>query len=171
MIKCPKCGSETLERWGTLYMTCRNPSCRSIGWTDNVSAMSVIGTLESKLESAQSRIAVLESTLKKIDAIRNDIVGRQTVGWSRHIYPLVAALEESGFEGIGYEKAKEAAVTMDQENAELREKVKRATALLEESKILLARACLQTDNWLTKDIDNYAGKFAALLTGKVGKNE
>jgi hypothetical protein len=48
----------------------------------------------------------LRAALVKIDAIRNDIVGHQSIGWSRHIYPLVAALGEAGFEGEGYEAAR-----------------------------------------------------------------
>jgi len=40
--------------------------------------------------------------LSKINDIRNSIIGCQTVNWSEHIYPLVAALEEAGIEGAGY---------------------------------------------------------------------
>lgn len=45
------------------------------------------------------------AALTKIDAIRNSIIGFQNVGWSDHIYPLVAALHEAGFEGQGYKEA------------------------------------------------------------------
>jgi len=48
----------------------------------------------------------LRAALVKIDAIRNDIIGRQRIGWSSHVYPLVEALGEAGFEGMGYEEAK-----------------------------------------------------------------
>lgn len=41
-------------------------------------------------------------TLIKINDIRNSIIGCQTVNWSEHIYPLVAALEKAGIEGAGY---------------------------------------------------------------------
>jgi len=37
--------------------------------------------------------------LGKINDIRNSIIGCQTVNWSEHIYPLVAALEGAGIEG------------------------------------------------------------------------
>lgn len=40
--------------------------------------------------------------LSKINDIRNSIIGCQTMNWSEHIYPLVAALEEAGIEGAGY---------------------------------------------------------------------
>jgi hypothetical protein len=44
----------------------------------------------------------LMGALTKINDIRNSIIGCQTVNWSEHIYPLVAALEEAGIEGAGY---------------------------------------------------------------------
>ncbi len=59
-----------------------------------------------------TRVEVTEAALAKIDAIRNDIIGRQTINWSQHIYPLVAALGEAGFEGEGYEEARGKAVTL-----------------------------------------------------------
>jgi hypothetical protein len=43
--------------------------------------------------------------LEKINAIRNSIIGFQKVGWSDHVYPLVAALQEAGIEGAGYDVA------------------------------------------------------------------
>ena len=48
----------------------------------------------------------LRAALVKIDAIRNDIIGRQRIGWSSHVYPLVEALGEAGFDGLEYEAAK-----------------------------------------------------------------
>ena len=54
------------------------------------------------------RIKVLEDALTKIDAIRNDIIGRQKIGWSSHVYPLVAALDEAGYPGMEYEIARAA---------------------------------------------------------------
>lgn len=60
---------------------------------------------------AAEELEELRKSLAKIDAIRNDIVGRQLIHWSEHIYPLVAALHEAGYEGAGYDKAKEAALT------------------------------------------------------------
>ena len=55
-----------------------------------------------------ARIKVLEDALTKIDAIRNDIIGRQKIGWSSHVYPLVAALDEAGYPGLEYEAARAA---------------------------------------------------------------
>jgi hypothetical protein len=61
--------------------------------------------------SSQAEIERLKTALSKIDAIRNSIIGYQTVGWSQHIYPLVSALEEAGYHGEGYEKSRETAKT------------------------------------------------------------
>jgi DNA repair exonuclease SbcCD ATPase subunit len=48
----------------------------------------------------------LKAALETVDAIRNSIVGRQGVSWSKHIYPLVEALDEAGFGGEGYDVAR-----------------------------------------------------------------
>lgn len=57
------------------------------------------------LERLTEEVARLRVCVEKIDAIRNDIIGRQSINWSRHIYPLVAALREAGYEGAGHEAA------------------------------------------------------------------
>lgn len=41
----------------------------------------------------------LREALEKINAIRNDIISTQSISWSAHVYPLVAALDNAGFEG------------------------------------------------------------------------
>ena len=56
----------------------------------------------------RERVRVLEDALTKIDAIRNDIIGRQKIGWSSHVYPMVAALDEAGYPGMEYEAARAA---------------------------------------------------------------
>jgi hypothetical protein len=48
-----------------------------------------------------------KTALLKINDIRNSIIGFQKINWSEHIYPLVAALDEAGIEGMGYPKARE----------------------------------------------------------------
>lgn len=55
------------------------------------------------LTEAADRIEALEATLTKISAIRDSIVGMQGFNFSEHAYPLVAALNEAGFPGAGYE--------------------------------------------------------------------
>lgn len=59
------------------------------------------------LDQAWDDATVLRLALKRIDEIRNSIVGAQTVNWSEHIYPLVAALEGAGYKGQSYETARE----------------------------------------------------------------
>lgn len=58
-------------------------------------------------EAAEARVAELTATLTEINAIRNSIVGAQTVNWSEHVYPLVAALDAAGFAGMPYPEARE----------------------------------------------------------------
>jgi len=45
--------------------------------------------------------------LAKINDIRNSIIGTHSLNWSEHVYPLVAALEAAGFEGMEYPAARE----------------------------------------------------------------
>ena len=58
------------------------------------------------IDDQRARIAALEATLTRISAIRDSIVGMQGFNFSEHAYPLVAALDEAGFKGAGYECAK-----------------------------------------------------------------
>lgn len=53
-----------------------------------------------------ARLSLLEKAMEEIDNIRNDIVGRQSLNWSAHVYPLVEILNKCGFEGLSYKKAK-----------------------------------------------------------------
>jgi hypothetical protein len=48
-----------------------------------------------------------EAALAKINDIRNSIVGTQKINWSEHAYPLVAALDEAGVEGMPYPEGRE----------------------------------------------------------------
>lgn len=47
-----------------------------------------------------------EAALVKINEIRNSIIGTQSLNWSEHIYPLVAALEAAGVRGKPYPEGK-----------------------------------------------------------------
>src|SRR5207302_2376971 len=49
----------------------------------------------------------MEMALGRINEIRNSIIGLQTVNWSEHIYPLVAALNAAGVEGLHYPEAQQ----------------------------------------------------------------
>lgn len=59
----------------------------------------------SAMDSSQAyakQLDEMRQALNKINDIRNSIIGFQTMNWSEHIYPLVAALEEAGITGAGY---------------------------------------------------------------------
>lgn len=73
--------------------------------------------------SDDAEAARLREALSKINAIRNSVVGTQTVNWSAHIYPLVAALNEAGFDGQGYGDARaEAKTLIEQRDEAIRER-------------------------------------------------
>jgi hypothetical protein len=61
----------------------------------------------------------LREALRKISAIRDSIIGAQAVNWSEHIYPLVAALQKGGFEGLEYAEARKNVGTLLDRIAEL----------------------------------------------------
>ena len=62
--------------------------------------------INDECERVKAELAEAKESLNKINNIRNSIVGLQTINWSEHIYPLVAALEEAGIEGMEYPEAK-----------------------------------------------------------------
>ncbi len=65
-----------------------------------------------RAEVAEGELATLRAALTKINDIRNSIVGSQTVNWSEHVYPLVAALDEAGFKGLEYPEARQHVATL-----------------------------------------------------------
>lgn len=108
---------------GRLYGNCHNADCARKDERAKLAARI------AELEHYKARFDALDPAMMKIDAIRNDIVGRQTVSWSAHIYPLVAALEDAGFPGVGCDKASEMAKTASERITELE-------AALEDSRLL-----------------------------------
>lgn len=84
-----------------------------------------IGCDPSK-EAILSAIATMQEAhlknhgaLLKINDIRNSIIGAQTINWSEHIYPLVAALEQAGIEGMPYPEARKNVGTLLERNTAL----------------------------------------------------
>ena len=71
------------------------------------------------LATLDARVKELEAFGGKVNDIRSSIIGYQGINWSVHIYPLVAALNEAGFEGEEYEKARARAKTQVERIAEL----------------------------------------------------
>jgi hypothetical protein len=59
----------------------------------------------SRAEPASQRDANARALLA-INDIRNSIIALQTVNWSEHVYPLVAALDAAGYEGMEYPEAR-----------------------------------------------------------------
>ncbi len=68
--------------------------------------------LTRRVEEVERANVDLRAALTKINEIRNSIIGLQSINWSEHIYPLVAALNKAGFEGLGYPEARERFGTM-----------------------------------------------------------
>lgn len=66
--------------------------------------------LLDKYWDSKKRADDAHTALEEISKIRDDIIGRQQVNWSAHIYPLVAALKVAGYKGIGYEAARDEAM-------------------------------------------------------------
>jgi len=67
---------------------------------------------KARAEAAEAELKKLRGGLTKISAIRDSIVGFQSVGWSEHIYPLVAVLHDVGFDGVGYDEARKETRTL-----------------------------------------------------------
>jgi hypothetical protein len=53
-----------------------------------------------------AEVRTLREALAAINVIRNSIIGLQTLNWSEHVYPLVAALDAAGLEGMAYPEAR-----------------------------------------------------------------
>lgn len=85
---------------------------------------------ETDVISNDSEIARLKEGLGKINEIRNSIVGFQSINWSEHIYPLVAALNEAGLEGMDYPHAKGHFGTMLERTNNAEAEIKRLESLL-----------------------------------------
>lgn len=87
-------------------------SCASLLADMGVKRDRMISTALFQLQSVAScnhgEVSRMRCAMEKINEIRNDIIARQIMGWSAHIYPLVAALDEAGFQGAHYEDARAA---------------------------------------------------------------
>jgi hypothetical protein len=74
------------------------------------------------------RIAGLTGAMQTINAIRNSIIGAQTVNWSEHVYPLISALDGAGYRGLVYEEARASVRTTLERIAELEAEMKGASS-------------------------------------------
>ena len=98
---CPSCRAKILAKPGDARVALRPDEMRQIEADWKVRA-----------EAAEAEVKKLRGGLTKISAIRDSIVGFQNVGWSEHIYPLVAALHDVGFDGVGYDEARKETRTL-----------------------------------------------------------
>jgi hypothetical protein len=119
---------------GTALAKTRKPIFKD-GWHARDSE---IEAKDKQITELTGHTTKLEMALTKISAIRDSIVGYQNVGFSEHIYPLVAALEEAGFRGIGYEAASKMAKDQIQKIDDLRAEVADMKAQIERVKELLS---------------------------------
>jgi hypothetical protein len=83
------------------------------------------------------------AALDKINTIRNSIIGLQTIDWSEHIYPLVAALGEAGFEGLDYDEARANFGTMLERTVAAEDRVREleGTLLAERARMDAVEGC------------------------------
>jgi hypothetical protein len=88
---CPQCGHGTLFLGEGGRVTCSWADCAAPEAADEL------------LQGGEKYLVAL----KQINVIRNSIIGRQTMNMSLHVYPLVQALGEAGFDGMDYEDARE----------------------------------------------------------------
>lgn len=59
--------------------------------------------MEAERAKTAARLVALEQMGAKVNEVRKSIVGMQGLNFSEHVYPLVAALNEAGFDGGTYE--------------------------------------------------------------------
>lgn len=121
----------------------------------------------------------LREALEEINHIRNSIIGLQTMNWSEHVYPLVAALDAAGFEGMEYPEARENFGTMlERTNAAekaltdalsrlsaLQERAERAEKALADERVVSARLTAWTDGYGGVDLTLAGGRRIALALG------
>ncbi len=53
---------------------------------------------QAKARTLEEQVTTLRNALVAINQIRNQIINTQAFNWSRDMYPLVAILNEAGFE-------------------------------------------------------------------------
>lgn len=80
-----------------------------------------------------------EKALVAINEIRNSIIGFQTVNWSEHIYPLVAALDSAGIDGLPYEEARKNVSSLIERAEKAEQRVEELEGILAEATTISAR--------------------------------
>lgn len=121
------------ERDGALARACQcanDEACKFVRERDE--ARAEVERLENRVRKLESDLAPLVVLAAEVNAIRNSIVGTQSLNWSEHAYPLVAALQKAGVSGLPYPEARarmgtliERATKAEAEVERLRDDVKR----------------------------------------------
>lgn len=65
-----------------------------------------LAAVTRELDEARAEVERLRLLGQKVNAVRNSIIGAQSLNWSEHVYPLVAALDAAGFRGQAYPEAR-----------------------------------------------------------------
>lgn len=125
-------------------------------------------TLVESLHRVEAERDQLRKALEKINKIRNSIIAHQSCNFSEHVYPLVAALNEAGIEGMSYPDAlayfgpvTERCAKAEAENTQLRKVADELALRLEISLAICERSGLRTD-WnahesaIRDDLNNYS---------------
>lgn len=99
--------------------------------------------LEGALQQVERERDQARAVLDAINGIRNSIIGTQSVNWSEHIYPLVAALDGAGLPGASYPEARENLGTLIERMAKLEatnEQLRQWIAQHQEESVAVQRA-------------------------------
>jgi hypothetical protein len=123
---------------------------------------------ERRIRKLEAERAKLGTALSKINEIRNSIVGYQLVNFSAHIYPLVAALNEAGFQGEGYEEARAKAKTQVERIASLESQLATAREgaakeALREAALVCERRANSAHSWTSREVLRLASDEIAKL--------
>ena len=109
--------------------------CQTCGGDRTVRSDTPDPQAERDRDAFKSALANAHDALTKINAIRDSIVGSQTLNWSEHIYPLVAVLDRAGYVGVGYTASRANLGTLFEQNDTLKAELAEARGRIERSRI------------------------------------
>jgi DNA repair exonuclease SbcCD ATPase subunit len=107
------------------------------------------------LQDAIDELVAARVALEVINGIRNSVVGLQRLSWSEHIYPLVAALDAAGMEGLDYPEARANVGTLLERLATAQRERDEARAELKELRSILV--------WWNENVGDLEKIWSALL--------
>ncbi len=95
---------EQTKELNEIFGTIRNFLAEECGRADVKNPVGAIMSACKMMRDGRDKLQTLASS---VNDIRNSIIGLQTVNWSEHIYPLVAALDAAGIQGLTFPEARE----------------------------------------------------------------